>query len=106
MIHSDLPYDCWFDNFDWDLSYNKSCWENLDGFVQMVNSLEKEFIEKNGYVTCEFSSGKLKPEQVIILYESSERLKNSNSLWVSFFCETCESYNKNKPYHNMIKEIK
>lgn len=73
-------------------------------FRDLVGSMTEEYISKNGIVTCEFSTD-IGNIDIKLEYLKSATKKMGIGKWIMYKCDTCESHNKNKPYHvEIIKD--
>ncbi len=77
----------------------------LKHFESLVKDLKQEYIEKEGSVTCEFSTNdKLLVEKLGILHDHSVNLDALRAFWIVFPCETCKSHNSDTPLHVMLQD--
>lgn len=74
---------------------------------ELIESMTQEFIANNGYITCEFSTGRIKPEDLDAFVEANRSLAIAcpGTAWHTFFCTTCEGYNSNHPIHCEIYHL-
>ena len=71
-----------------------------ENFSNCIKAMEKEWLEKDGAISCEFSTA---PEHldIALLIDSSNRLATGkkSGRWTFSFCDTCEEHHKNRPIH-------
>lgn len=68
----------------------------LERFTELVQSMSKEWNEKQGRVTCELSTSTDQLEQKLkIIAEASV----TDGMWVMRYCTTCLGHDAGKPIH-------
>jgi hypothetical protein len=76
---------------------------NLVDFEKLIKESNKEFIEKRGLVTAEFSTSE---EDVLkklkILADNMFELDDIAGVWSMFPCETCKGYHEDRPLHVIL----
>lgn len=76
----------------------------MEKFMEIVRNMTKEYKERDGCVTCEFSTSQENlGEKLKFLNEIN--YENTMCRWTIQFCRTCESYNKETPFHVQIEEV-
>lgn len=75
----------------------------------LIENMTREYIEKQGCVTCEFSIGNLVTPYLMEFFVEANRslaLSGLNAAWYCFHCSTCKGYNKETPVHCEITNLK
>lgn len=77
--------------------------ELTEGFKNCVVSMTREWEEKKGLVTCEFSTGPDNlAEKLKFLYENAP----AGGRWTLFYCPTCVSnHGPEAPFHVEIETL-
>lgn len=76
---------------------------NLIDFEKLIKESNKEFIEKKGFVTTEFSTSEEDILQKLkILADNMFELEEVAGVWSIFPCETCKGYHEDRPLHVML----
>lgn len=79
--------------------------EITDKIKEFFDKMTQEFIQNNGYITCEFSI----QEKYLVAAHGYAYAKNrdlpSYGMWRIFTCETCIDHNPNHPYHVEIQVV-
>lgn len=79
---------------------------SLAELIAHVGDDTDEYISKKGHVSCEFSSGMERLEELRpILTANTARLKEAGfaSRWIVYECPTCRGYHEDKPLHVSIE---
>lgn len=85
----------------------------LEELFEMLEGMTKEYIQKDGAVTCEVS---ISEDKVIPTLkklnaltkelETHEKLLLKGSHWNLYYCDTCLGHNVQHPYHVAIESRK
>lgn len=79
--------------------------EQLKDFESLVIKLKNEYAEKNGAVTCEFStSEEMLVEKLGILNKHSLHNNELSAFWIMFPCNTCKGYHEDRPIHVLLQD--
>lgn len=75
--------------------------------MSIIKEMTDEFIEKDGYVTCEFSTAKFDANDFNELSKCNEQLAKANrsERWNAHYCVTCLMHDPTAPIHVEIAEI-
>jgi len=77
--------------------------ESHSEFCKLVKTLTEEWNEKDGSVTCEFSTGAEELHKKMAYIHLFEPKK---AYWRIMICDTCFEYHNDKPYHvEIIRDI-
>lgn len=74
--------------------------------IDLINQMTQEYIQDNGYLTCELSTRLIKPEGLAALAGANVLLEAAGleGRWVVFHCSTCaEHSNGESPIHVAIE---
>jgi len=76
---------------------------NMAKFREIAESMTNQYLEKQGYLTCEFATTADHSEaKTAVLNLMSEKLKGLNAKWVMHPCDTCLGYDTDRPIHVAI----
>jgi hypothetical protein len=71
-----------------------------------IESMTNEYIEKDGLVTCDFSTSEEKLKELQpFLDQMNLKLAASSSMWKSGHCNICKNYDASAPIHVEILGI-
>lgn len=82
---------------------------SLADLAAYVASDTDEYLHENGFVTCEFSIGKGRLEELRpILIANSARIKAAGitSRWIVYECAACRSYHEDATLHVSIENYR